>query len=294
MGAAIALVFARSGHPSAVYEPDAEARDRAADRLREVQATRHGPGLLDIPVGGDIGAVVSDADLIIEAVPENEELKRRLFEQLAGVVRSDAVVATNTSSLLLERFAGEFPNPGRVLYTHFWNPPYAVPLVEVAPGPDTEGSVVDTTVRWLRDAGLVPVALQRAVPGLVGNRLQHAMKREAIALVAEGICDAETIDEVAKLGFGARMAVLGPMEQSDLVGLDLTLAIHEALMPTLDRTPDAHPYLREKVRKGELGMDAGVGFRTWTPSDAKATRDRLDRWNTRTRHDEGHTEPLDV
>ena len=89
------------------------------------------------------------------------------------------------------------------------------------------------------------------------------------------------------------MAVLGPMEQSDLVGLDLTLAIHESLMPTLDRTAGAHPYLMEKVRRGELGMDAGVGFRTWTLSSAKAIRDRLDRWNTRTSQAEGDSEPLE-
>ena len=106
------------------------------------------------------------------------------------------------------------------------------------------------------------------------------------------MCDATTIDDVVKLGFGARMAVLGPMEQSDLIGLDLTLAIHASLMPMLDRTAAAHPYLIEKVDKGELGMDAGAGFRTWTPATAKAVRDRLDRWNTRMSPAEGDPEPL--
>ncbi len=117
-------------------------------------------------------------------------------------------------------------------------------------------------------------------------------EREAIALIADGVCDATTIDDVVKLGFGARMAVLGPMEQSDLVGLDLTLAIHDSLMPRLDRTAGAHPYLIEKVDKGELGMNAGAGFRTWTPAAAKAVRDRLDQWNTRMSPAEGDPEPL--
>ena len=110
-----------------------------------------------------------------------------------------------------------------------------------------------------------PVLVNRDIPGFIGNRLQHALKREAIALVAAGVCDAETIDDVVKLGFGARMAVLGPLEQSDLVGLDLTKAIHDTLMPDLDVTPYTHPYLdnagcrrrpRHEDRPGFSDMDS--------------------------------------
>jgi len=282
MGAAIAYVFAGSGHHVRLYEPDPSARDRASDRLRELAATLHRAHTSDIPISGDLNEVVRQADLVIEAAPEDTAIKRALFDELGGAVGPDALVGTNTSSLPIESFTQGFPNPKRLVYAHFWNPPYAIRLVEVAPGPDTDAPAMDTVAGWLEGAGMAPVLLQRAVPGLIGNRLQHALKREAIALVADGVCDAATIDDVVKLGFGARMAVLGPMEQSDLVGLDLTLAIHESLMPTLDRTADAHPYLIEKVRRGETGMDAGVGFRPWTPSSAKAVRDRLDRWNTRT------------
>ncbi len=293
MGAAIAFVFAGSDHDVRLYEPDPSARDRASHRLREVATTLHRPSASDIPILDDLNEVVREADLIIEAAPEDTAIKRALFDELGGAVGPDALVGTNTSSLPIESFAQGFPNPGRLVYAHFWNPPYAIPLVEVAPGPDTDEPAMDTVAGWLEGAGMAPVLLQRAVPGLIGNRLQHALKREAIALVADGVCDAATIDDVVKLGFGARMAVLGPMEQSDLVGLNLTLAIHESLMPTLDRTDGAHPYLMEKVRRGELGMDAGVGFRPWTPSSAKAVRDRLDRWNTRTSPAEGDPEPLD-
>jgi 3-hydroxybutyryl-CoA dehydrogenase len=292
MGAAIAFVFAGSGHLVRLYEPDPSARDRASDRLREVAATLHRPDVSHIPISGDLNEVVRQADLVIEAAPEDTAIKRDLFDELGGAVGPDVIVGTNTSSLPIESFAQGFPNPGRLVYAHFWNPPYAIRLVEVAPGPDTDEPAVDLVAGWLEGAGMAPVLLERAVPGLIGNRLQHALKREAIALVANGVCDATTIDDVVKLGFGARMAVLGPMEQSDLVGLDLTLAIHESLMPTLDRTAGAHSYLIEKVDRGELGMDAGVGFRTWTPSSAKAIRDRLDRWNTRTSQAEGDLELL--
>ena len=292
MGTAIAFVFARSDHHVCLYDPDRSARDRASDRLQEVATTLHCPHAADILISGDLNEVVQQADLIIEAAPEDTAIKRALFDELGGAARPDAVVGTNTSSLPIESFAQGFPNPGRLVYAHFWNPPYAIALVEVAPGPDTDKLAMDTVVDWLKGAGMAPVLLQRAVPGLIGNRLQHALKREAIALIADGVCDATTIDDVVKLGFGARMAVLGPMEQSDLVGLDLTLAIHDSLMPTLDRTAGAHPYLIEKVDKGELGMDAGAGFRTWTPAAAKAVRDRLDRWITRTSQAEVDPEPL--
>jgi len=127
----------------------------------------------------------------------------------------------------------------------------------------------------LRDAGKVPVHVRRDVPGFVGNRLQHAMKREAIALVASGVCDAETIDTVVREGFGARTAVLGPMEQTDLVGVDLTLDIAEVLYKDLDATPGPHPFLRAKVEAGRLGMKTGEGMRRWTPEQAEAVRDRL-------------------
>jgi len=134
---------------------------------------------------------------------------------------------------------------------------------------------VERTAALLRGAGKTPVHVRRDVPGFVGNRLQHAMKREAIALVAAGVCDADTVDVVVREGFGARTAVLGPMEQSDLVGTNLTLDIAEVLYADLDRTPGPHPYLRDIVAAGKLGMKTGEGLRKWTPEQADAVRKRL-------------------
>jgi 3-hydroxybutyryl-CoA dehydrogenase len=162
--------------------------------------------------------------------------------------------------------------------THFWNPPHLVPLVEVIQNEKTSDETVRRTIELLRDAGRKPVHVKKDIPGFVGNRLQHALKREAIALVSAGICDAETIDEVVKSGFGARMAVLGPMEQCDLVGLDLTLDIQNVLLADLDRGTEPTPFLKEKVAAGKLGMKTGEGFRTWGPSKADAVRERLRRF----------------
>jgi len=137
---------------------------------------------------------------------------------------------------------------------------------------------VQKTMTLLRDAGRSPVHVRRDIPGFIGNRLQHALKREAIALVADGVADAETIDTVIKDGFGARLAVLGTFEQTDLVGVNLTLDIHETLLAHLDRSTEPHPLLRRLVAEGKLGMRTGEGFRKWTPEAAQAVRDRLSRY----------------
>ena len=150
--------------------------------------------------------------------------------------------------------------------------------MEVIQNEETSGEVVHATIELLRAVGKTPVHVRRDVPGFVGNRLQHALKREAIALVAAGVCDAATIDTVIKEGPGARMAVLGPMEQSDLVGLDLTLDIAEVLYADLDRTAGAHPFLRQKVDDGKLGMKTGEGLRRWTAKSAAAVRERLSKF----------------
>ena len=190
----------------------------------------------------------------------------------------DTILASNSSAIPSTDIGRFLRHRERVIGTHFWNPPHLVPLVEVIQNEKTSDDVVHRTIALLRDAGKTPVHVRRDVPGFVGNRLQHAMKREAIALVAAGVCDAETIDTVVKAGFGARTAVLGPMEQTDLVGVDLTLDIANVLYAQLDCTPGPHPYLRGKVEAGKLGMKSGEGLRVWTPEQADAVRTRLSRF----------------
>jgi len=153
-----------------------------------------------------------------------------------------------------------------------------VPLVEVIQADATSDAVVAEVMDLMKSVGRSPVHVRKDIPGFIGNRLQHALKREAIALLAAGVADSQTIDTVIKDGFGARLAVLGTLEQSDLVGLDLTLAIHEMLIVDLDRTAGPHPYLRDKVEQGKLGMKAGEGFRRWTPEGADEVRQRLSRF----------------
>jgi 3-hydroxybutyryl-CoA dehydrogenase len=279
MGHGIAYLFAAGGHEVRVYDPVAAARDKLPQRLREIcDLLGADRGVADrVTVGESLEWATEDAGIVIEAVLEQLPLKQAIFAKLEQFAPPDAILASNTSALPISRIAAGLNSKPRILGAHFWNPPHLVPLVEIVlMGPENRPAA-DRLAQALRSVGRHPVLVHRDIPGFIGNRLQHAMKREAIALVASGVCDAETIDDVVKQGFGARLRVLGPMEQSDLVGLDLTRNIHDTLMPDLDVTGATHPYLQALVAKGELGMKTGKGFRRWTPENAEAVRERLRR-----------------
>jgi 3-hydroxybutyryl-CoA dehydrogenase len=277
MGHGIAYLFAAAGHNVRVFEPVPESRATLPQRLRAI-ADLFGddPALLErIGVHADLATAMQGAAFVFEAAPEKLPVKQKVFAELEDVVAPNAILASNSSAIPSTEIGRHLKHRERVVGTHFWNPPHLVPLVEVIQNEKTAPEVVRDTMEVLRQAGKIPVHVRRDIPGFVGNRLQHAMKREAIALVAAGVCDAETIDTVVREGFGARTAVLGPMEQSDLVGLNLTLDIAEVLYGELDRTAGPHPLLREKVQAGKFGMKTGEGFRTWTPEQADAVRRRL-------------------
>jgi 3-hydroxybutyryl-CoA dehydrogenase len=280
MGHGIAYLFAAAGHPVAVFEPAAEIRASLARRLRFiVELLGDDPALLGrIETHDRLASAMPGAAFVFEAAPEKLPLKQQIFAELESIVAPEAVLASNSSAIRSTEIGRHLKHRGRVIGTHFWNPPHLVPLVEVVQNENTGDSVVAATMELLRDAGKVPVHVRRDVPGFVGNRLQHAMKREAFALVAAGVCDAETVDTVVREGFGARTAVLGPMEQADLVGLDLNLDIAEVLYEHLDRTAGPPAFLRDKVRAGKLGMKTGEGMRKWTPEAADAVRSRLSRF----------------
>jgi 3-hydroxybutyryl-CoA dehydrogenase len=280
MGHGIAYLLAGAGHEVGVFEPSADLRSTLPERLKSIiDLLDDDPALLSrITVHDRLELAVKDVAFVFEAAPEKLPLKQELFAELESLVAADTILASNSSAIPTTEIGRNLKHRDRVLGTHFWNPPHLVPLVEVIQNEKTSEGVIARTMDLLRAAGKTPVHVRRDIPGFIGNRLQHALKREAIALVAAGVCDAETLDTVVKEGFGARMAVLGPMEQSDLVGLDLTLAISEVLVEHLDRTPGPHPFLREKVKAGKLGMRAGEGFRKWTPEQANEVRERLRRF----------------
>jgi 3-hydroxybutyryl-CoA dehydrogenase len=233
MGHGMAYLFAAAGHLVGLYEPSEEGRAALPQRLgRIAELFGDNPRVLGrIAVHDRIEPATAEAAFVFEAAPERLDLKQKIFANLERTVARDAILASNSSAIPSTRIAAGLKHRERVIGTHFWNPPHLVPLVEVIQNEWTNDAIVEQTMALLRKVGKTPVHIRRDVPGFVGDRLQHALKREAIAILADGVCDAETIDAVVKEGLGSRIAVLGPMEQSDLVGLDLTLDIVRYFIP---------------------------------------------------------------
>ena len=277
MGHGIAQVFAVAGHTVRVQDPFPEA---LASLHARVTANLRRLGLPEeaaerITPCAEIADAVDGAAFVFEAAPEDVALKQDLMARITDVAEPSTVIASNTSSMPVAIYAKTARGRERVVGTHFWNPPYLIPLVEVVQGAETSAAVVEATMRLLAAAGKLPVHVRKDVPGFIANRLQHALWREAIALVQDGICDAETVDLCIKNSFGLRLSVMGPLETADLNGLDMILSIHEQILPFIDRTPGPLQILKDKVAAGDLGMKTGRGFLEWTPEQAAAARQAL-------------------
>lgn len=280
MGHGIAQVFAVAGHDVRVYDAQAAALDSLRARIAANLEK------LDLPFGAEervsghdtIAATAADADFVVEAAPEKLELKQAIFAELVAHAPRHAILASNTSVIPITDIRGDLDTADRIVGTHWWNPPFLVPLVEVVGTDRTSAAAIARTIGLLESVGKTAVHVKKDVAGFVGNRLQHALWREAIAIVAEDIADARTVDTVVKASFGRRLAVLGPIENADLVGTDLTLDIHNVVLEHLNRDPAPSPYLRELVAAGKLGMKSGEGFRTWTAEEADRLRNDVYRY----------------
>ena len=222
-----------------------------------------------------IAEAVRDADFVVEAALENLAVKQTIFAEVEKHARADAILSSNTSVIPITQIMRGVKDGARTLGTHRWNPPYLVPLVEVIGTDRTSQATIDFTMDLHKAIGKTPAHVKKDVPGFIGNRLQHALWREAISLVENGICDARTVDTVVKACFGRRLAVLGPLENADLVGIDLTLAIHKTVLPAIDSRPHASPYLDKLIAEGKLGMKTGEGFRTWTAEEQAELRQKV-------------------
>jgi 3-hydroxybutyryl-CoA dehydrogenase len=281
MGHGIALTFARAGHRVHVFDPVRESlaslHDRIAASLEAIgaDAMETDATLGRIEIADSLHVCVRDAEFITEAAPEKLSVKREIFAEAETAAPDHCIFASNTSVIPITSIMAELADKSRALGTHWWNPPHMIPLVEVIRTEWTSEAVMDTVIALLQHAGKMPVRVEKDVPGFIGNRLQHALWREAISLVEHGICSAEAVDKVVKSSFGRRLAVLGPLENADLVGTDLTLDVHDNVLGDLEASGEPSAYLRRLVAEGKLGVKSGEGFRTWTAEEVAALRARI-------------------
>lgn len=272
MGRRIAGLIAGHGFSVALVDANGEileagvasARDLASERAEFISGTT------------DISQALDGVELVIEAIVEDLSVKQALFEQMSEL-NEGAVLASNSSVIPITAIAERAVNQERCIGTHFWNPPDLIPIVEVVRGANTSLETMDRTYAFMEAIGKMPVRVEKDVPGFVGNRLQHALWREAIDLVASGVCDAHTVDQVVRNTIGLRLGEMGPIENADYVGLDLTLAIHRAVLPCINADRHPSPYLEELVEQGNLGAKTGQGFLTWEAGSREAAAERLSR-----------------
>ena len=271
MGRGIAQNAATAGYRVVLVDADPGALDRALGAIRDALASLVAKGKMEagerdaalgrIATAKSLGEGVKSADLVVEAVPESIDLKRRIFAELDGVAPAHAVLASNTSSLSIGSIAGATKRPERVVGMHFFNPVPVMALVEIVRGETTSDATLDAAVAVGKRMGKDPIVVKDA-PGFATSRLGVLLGLEAMRMLEQGVATAEDIDKAMTLGYRHPM---GPLKLTDLVGLDVRLAIAEHLHRELGSDAFAPPaILKTMVAEGRLGKKSGRGFYTWT------------------------------
>lgn len=251
--------------------------ERAARSVRQIGGAPEVVGRLSAYAG--IDALPWDGvELVVECVPEVLELKQRVFRDLDRHVEPGVVLASNSSSFPIRDIAAGVSHPERTLGLHYFLPAHLVPVVEVIRGPSTADAVMDDVTETMRALGKVPVRVERDVPGFLANRLQHALMREAFALIEEGVATPEDVDAAVRFGFGLRYLAAGPVMQKDLAGLDVHGNAARTIYPTLSNAPEPPPVLTEKAARGDIGIKAPSrrGFYQWDDEKIRVFRERYD------------------
>jgi 3-hydroxyacyl-CoA dehydrogenase len=277
MGPGMGAVLARAGYQVALYDTSAEALERAKagyelawgvlDRL-ETPVVEGG----SVRYAGDVADALAGVEFVIEAVPENLELKQRVYAEYEQHVGPDVILASNTSGIPATRIAVNLAHPERVVVMHWSNPPHLIPMIEVVPGERTNQATVDGTIAVIEDVGYYPCLLKKEVPGFVENRVLYAIMRECLALVDEGVVDLEELDLNVKWGIGYKLAVIPPMHLLDMAGMDIYTAVASYLNPDLSNATDVSPTIKDLVAQGRLGMKTKGGLFDYTDEEVGSLR----------------------
>lgn len=284
MGTGIALQFARAGYPVNLWGRSGPSCDKGSRNLQRSVDDLTREGMLDkgearsilsnTSITADLEEAMGNVQLVVEAISEILEIKQELFVSLERICSEETIFASTTSTLLPTPLSGKLAYKERFIVAHFWNPAYLAPLVEVCGSGETSQGVIETTMAILKKIGNQPVLMRKEIPGFLGNRIMHAMNREALYLIGEGVCDPGDIDLVVNSSFGPRFANLGPMEYLDAVGLDLVKNIQGYLYADLDDTPGVVPLIGRLVKEGNLGMKTGKGLFDWSGKEDRIQENR--------------------
>lgn len=283
MGAAAVVSFKRAGYRVLAWDHDTRqlaALNLVINSLEAWMEQHLGPplrqsGIVEPVVSPDL--IDQQADAILDCIAEDMTQKVELFKRFPALKEREGLIMTTTSGLSITEMGRRSGCVKLLAGTHFWNPPHLMPLVEVIRGEDTPEHIVDTVCELVKSIGKTPIRVNRDVPGFIGNRLLHALWREAITLVERGIATPQDIDLVARLTFGLRMPAVGPLENMDLVGLDLIEKIHSYLLADLADNRGPSEYLAERVGQGHLGIKSGHGFYDWDNRSAEELIQRRDK-----------------
>jgi 3-hydroxybutyryl-CoA dehydrogenase len=296
MGPGIAAGLALAGHDVLLFGRSAQSLERGTEAARGgmdvlcreglasfAQATEAASRLRGVT---DLAEAVDGAEFVFESIVEDLTEKQKLFREVEGLAPRSAILASNTSGLPISRIAEVLEYPSRAATTHFWNPPHLMPLVEIVKAATTSDETIAALRSLLDGAGKQTVVVLKDVPGQLGNRLLHALFREAFHIVQEGIASVEDVDLALRNGPGLRFPAYGLLEHADMIGLDMQLAIDSYLFADLCNLDSAPPLLSERVARGELGARTGRGLYDWRvkdPAEVRARRDRfiLDRLKER-------------
>lgn len=278
MGADVALVLARAGCRTLVLEPNAPRR--------EVLDAYFTKGLRSLEAGHRRDRVSACAslddvdwpaiDLVIECIPEKLAPKQVLFAELALRARPDTLLCSNSSSFPISAISEGLNTAQRMLGLHFFMPAHLVPLVEVVLGQRSSNSLAQSLAAFMRGCGMVPVLVRKDLPGFLANRLQHAMAREAFAMIDAGVATPEDVDAAVRFGFGFRFLAAGPVLQRDHAGIDVHCPAAATMYPSLAANTVPARALTERLESGRLGMKSGEGFFKWTQESIAAERTRYD------------------
>ncbi|WP_089400993.1 3-hydroxyacyl-CoA dehydrogenase NAD-binding domain-containing protein [Noviherbaspirillum humi] len=276
MGADVALVLGRAGCRTVVVEPDAARRGKLdayfGDGLATLGAAARRDCLSACASLDDIDWAATD--LVIECVPEQLPIKQRLFADLVRRAKPETLLCSNSSSFPISAIGEGLATRERMLGLHFFMPAHLTPLVEVVLGAHSDPARGQALHEFMHRCGMVPVLVRKDLPGFLANRLQHALAREAFALIDAGIASPEDVDAAVRFGFGFRFLAAGPVLQRDHAGIDVHCAAAATMYPSLAANTVPARALSERVAAGKFGMKTGEGFYTWTPEAIAAERAR--------------------